>query len=104
MHAPVYEHNSSMQASLEQPSPNKSRIAASEDRIHQWPVVTPSFADAAHGPSIGPCRHVGNLFQLCQALGDDLGRLQRRLAQGRILNDLALNPRGLALEHVARRL
>src|SRR5215467_4865297 len=54
--------------------------------------------------SVAKTRGVGHLFPMGQAFRDDLGRLQRRLAQGRILDDLALHARGLALQRVAQRL
>src|SRR5262245_30180960 len=39
-------------------------------------------------------------FSTAQAFGDRLGRLQGRLGQCRILDDLALNPRCLPVQHV----
>src|ERR1700747_2428038 len=53
---------------------------------------------------IGRRRRVGGFFPLNQAFGDDLRRLQRRLAQGRVFDDLALHARGLALQLVAQHL
>jgi hypothetical protein len=59
----------------------------------------------AGGPaSVAQARRVRHLFPARQAFGDDLGRLQRRLAQGGILDDLALYPRALVLQHVTQRL
>jgi hypothetical protein len=37
-----------------------------------------------------------------QSLGDNLGRLHRRLAQVRVFGDLALNPRAFTLQHFAQ--
>jgi hypothetical protein len=41
--------------------------------------------------------HIGDRFQLRQAFGDDLGRLQGPLGQGRVFDNLALDPSGLTL-------
>src|SRR5262245_37522523 len=57
-----------------------------------------------YAPSVPQARGVGNLFPMGQAFRDDLGRLQGRLAQGRVLDDLALHARGLALQRIAQRL
>src|SRR5262249_34774781 len=57
-----------------------------------------------YAPSVPQAGGVGNLFPMGQAFRDDLGRLQRGLAQGRVLDDLALHARGLALQRITQRL
>src|SRR5215467_10533766 len=54
--------------------------------------------------SVAKTRGVGHLFPMGQAFRDDLGRLQRRLAQGRVFDDLALHARGFALQRITQRL
>ena len=58
------------------------------------------FAGAPHTSSIERRPQVGSRSPLLQAFGDRLGRLQGRLGQCRILDDLALNPRCLPVQHV----
>src|SRR5262249_41606151 len=74
--------------------PKRSAPAAAGARRSKWWIRA----------SVAKTRGVGHLFPMGQAFRDDLGRLQRRLAQGRILDDLALHARGLALQRVAQRL
>ena len=51
---------------------------------------------------VAQARRVRHLLPVRQALGDDLRRLQRRLAQGRIFDDLALHAGRLVVQHVAQ--
>src|SRR5262245_25372938 len=76
--------------------PGMTKKSAPAEAGATWQVVVRA--------SVAKTRGVGHLFPMGQAFRDDLGRLQRRLAQGRILDDLALHARGLALQRVAQRL
>src|SRR6476646_3120789 len=51
---------------------------------------------------IAQARGVRYLFPAGQAFGDDLRRLQGRLAKGGIFDDLTLHARALVLQHVAQ--
>src|SRR5438132_6752953 len=64
----------------------------------------PGWAGALNVPSgegassVAKARCAGYLFPMRQAFGDDLRGFQRRLAQGRVFDDLALPASGHALQ------
>src|SRR5438128_1554427 len=82
-------------ATISGSSPQKKKRAGRSRR---------DLACGDYAPSVPQARGVGNLFPMGQAFRDDLGRLQRRLAQGGVFDDLALHARGLALQRITQRL
>src|SRR6476619_791264 len=76
---------------------NKTRVKENARRLGRRAATL-----AVVNSLVAQARRVGHLLPVRQAFGDDLRRLQRRLAQACVFDDLALHPRGLALQRVAQ--